>query len=189
MNYPVEILKKSLKKVRFEHSLRVADLAEKLAEHHGVDLTKARLAGMLHDSAKFMSSEEMLSEALKRGHQPTELEKKDPHLLHALLSSHLAAEQFKIKDPQILSAIKTHTFGKPRMSTLAKIIYLADHLEPARNFKGIKKVGRLAFTNINQALLLVAEAMIIDLLKKNRPIALETVRMRNYYLKHAEEKN
>jgi predicted HD superfamily hydrolase involved in NAD metabolism len=119
---------------RYEHSLRVAACAVELAQRHGVDAEKARLAGLLHDLARLYSAEQLILEAEARAMPVSPFEREKPTLLHAAVGAALARERFGVDDPAVLSAIAKHTRGAAEMSPLDCVVYLADSLEPARTF-------------------------------------------------------
>ncbi|MGA8475051.1 MAG: bis(5'-nucleosyl)-tetraphosphatase (symmetrical) YqeK [Candidatus Cybelea sp.] len=119
---------------RYEHSLRVARCAATLAQRHGVDVRKARLAGMLHDLARLYTPGRLLSECEARGFSIEPFERAHPVLLHARLGAAIARERFGVEDAEVLSAIEKHTTAAGDMSSLDCVVYLADSLEPARTF-------------------------------------------------------
>lgn len=119
---------------RYAHSVRVARCADVLAQRHGADAKKARLAGLLHDLARLYTPEMLLAESEARGLPISAAERAHPMLLHAKLGAAIARERFGVDDPQVLSAIEKHTTGAGEMSPLDCIVYLADSLEPGRTF-------------------------------------------------------
>jgi len=119
---------------RYEHSVRVSRLAERLARAHGESPAKARLAGMLHDLARLYPAQRLLEECASRNMAVSEFERRNPIVLHAPLGARLAAEQFGVDDPAVLSAIAKHTLADADMSALDCVVYLADGLEPGRTF-------------------------------------------------------
>lgn len=151
-------IRKSVEKVqdakRFEHTLGVEYTAAALAMRYGSDINNARIAGLLHDCAKCFSDEKRLSICRKNHIKVTEVERKNPFLLHAKVGACLAREKYGIKEPDVLNAIQNHTTGRKNMSLLEKIIFVADYIEPGRkqapNLDGIRK---LAFVDIDRALL------------------------------------
>ena len=129
-------LSKKLKKDRFEHTIGVMYTAASLAMCYGEDVEKALTAGLLHDCAKYCSSEDQIVLCRKHGIELTESELEMPALIHAKLGAYLASHKYKIKDPDILDAITYHTTGRPGMTMLEKIIYIAepeDHPRAAGN--------------------------------------------------------
>lgn len=175
-------LKKHLEKGRFNHSLRVKKEAVKLAEFWGEDIEKAAAAGLLHDCGRYIEGSDIIKESRKFGIKITELDRFEPKILHAPLSAVIAKKVFGVRDKNILSAIASHTLGRKNMSQLDKIVYLADHIEPGRRFNDVKKIRRLAYKDLDSAVLESLGSMIKALVKKGVPISEQTVRTRNYYV-------
>lgn len=137
---------------RYAHCVRVARMSENLARAHGADLEKARTAGMLHDLARLYPAQRLLSECGDRGIEIDDYAREHPIVLHAPLSAALAREQFGVKDPQILNAIAKHTLGAAGMSPLDCILYLADGLEPGRDFEERPQLAKLALADLDAAM-------------------------------------
>jgi predicted HD superfamily hydrolase involved in NAD metabolism len=175
-------LKKILPKERFEHSSRVVKFAEELAKKHGVSLEKARTAALLHDCSRFLKGKEYLSAARRHGIKIKNVYKFVPKLAHAELSAVFAKKKFKIKNEDILRAIKNHTFGRPNMGMLEKIIYLADHIEEGRNYKEAKLIRKIAFSNLDKAIIATCNAVLKFLMKKKSLICEETIKTRNSFI-------
>jgi predicted HD superfamily hydrolase involved in NAD metabolism len=133
---------------RYEHSVRVARCAELLAQRHGLDARKARLAGLFHDLARLYSPERLLAEASARGISIGEAERRHPMLLHARLGAAIAREHFGVEDAEVLSAIEKHTTGAAEMSPLDCAVYLADSLEPNRSFPERGELWQLALRDL-----------------------------------------
>ena len=146
-----EKLKGMLKEDRFLHSLRVRDMAEKMAGIFGADKEKASIAGLLHDNAKNMDN--ILERCRDLEVRLDGYELKNPALIHAKLGEKTAMCEFGITDGEILSAIRNHTVGKVGMGLFDKIIFVADLAEPGRNFPDIETLRRLAFSDIDAAVL------------------------------------
>lgn len=138
---------------RFEHTLGVEYTAAALAMRFGCDIRKAQTAGLLHDCAKCLSDKKRLSICKKNGIPVTELERKNPFLLHAKVGAFFAEKKYGVKDPDILNAIHNHTTGREGMSLLEKIVFVADYIEPCRKHApNLAEVRRLAFINLDEAL-------------------------------------
>lgn len=161
-NKVIEKLKITLDRERFLHSLRVEKIALRLGEKYRADKNKVSLAALLHDYAK---------------------RRPDPKLLHAGKGAKLAAKDFGLQSKEILDAIRHHTTGADKMTTLEKIIYLADHMEAGRDFPGVKKLRGLAFKDLDKAVCLSATLTLKYLLKKGLSIVPQTIKTRNSYLK------
>lgn len=154
----IKDLKKDLKKEmddsRFEHTLGVMYTCGALAMRYGYDLDKAMLAGLMHDCAKCMPNAKKLKMAEKNHLEISNLERKNPFMLHAKLGALLAKKKYDIDDEEILSAIRWHTTGRPDMTLLDKIVYVADYIEPKRDkAPNLTEIRQMAFVDLDQALL------------------------------------
>lgn len=137
---------------RYAHCVRVARLAERLAAAHGVEPSRARLAGMLHDLARLWPKQKLLHECERRRLDVDGFERRNPIVLHARVSAELARENFGVQDAEILEAIRLHTLGAPDMSPLCAIVFLADALEPGRSYAHRAALEATAFVNLERAL-------------------------------------
>ncbi len=173
-----EQLNKNLSGKRFEHTLGVTYTAACLAMRYGADMDKARTAGLLHDCAKALSSKEKLNACRKLGIPISEVEEKNPELLHAKLGACFAKKDYGVDDPEILSAITWHTTGKPGMNLLDKILYIADYMEPNRDqAPNLPRVRELAFVDLDECLFLILKDTVTYLESRNisvDPITQET---------------
>ena len=136
---------------RYAHVVRVARCCDLLAQRHGVDSAKARIAGLLHDLARLYAAPRLIEECERRSLAIDPFDRAHPIVLHAPLGAALARERFGISDPEILSAIAKHTLADPEMSPLDCIVYLADSLEPGREFPEREALWRLALLDLDMA--------------------------------------
>lgn len=148
----IEIIKKDLKKtltkLRYEHSLKVADEAKKLAKHYNYDDEKAYLAGLTHDIAKDLTEEENYN-LVKKYHLPQQLlNTENTNLKHADIGAFLAKEKYHLEN-DICKAIKYHTIGNKDMDLLAKIVFIADKIARDNLPEGLKEVKKLAYQEDN----------------------------------------
>ena len=155
--YDLKLLQKHMKEEltedRFEHTLGVMYTAEALAMRYGIDMNKAAVAGLLHDCAKCIPNNQKIKLCKKHDIEITEMEKKNPSLLHAKLGAYMAKKAYGVTDEEILSAIRWHTTGKADMTMLDIIIYMADYIEPNRDkAPNLKEIRKLCFDNIELAL-------------------------------------
>lgn len=189
----IMLLRKSLKRrlapMRYEHSLSVSFTAMSLAMCHGYDLEKAELAGLLHDCGKRDSDEVILKKCLKRGIEVTDDERRAPSVLHAKYGAWLAQNRYEIQDLEILSAIRWHTTGKPDMSTLEKILYIADYIEP-RRFKAdnLPQMRALAFRDLDQTMYEILKGTLEYLEKKGGAVDGNTFEAYKFYQKAMDER-
>lgn len=178
-----DIVKGSLKEKRFIHTLGVVSVAKKLAKLNDVSEEKAEIAALSHDIAKNMSLEDMQKLMDKNNIILSEDEKITTELWHSILAPIVAKERLGIQDEEILSAIRWHTTGKENMSTLDKIIYIADMIEPSRNFEGLEEIRKVTLENLDNGVLLGLNHSIEYLLAKGVLIDINTVKARNYMIK------
>lgn len=177
-------LKHKLPMKRFEHSLGVEYTAGTMAFLYDVDIEKAMVAGLLHDCAKYVSNDKKIRKCEKRGIPISECEYKNPDLLHAKLSAVYAKERYDVTDEEVLSAIACHTTGKPGMTTLEKIIYIADFIEPNRNMlPNMETIRKEAYTDLDQCLLHILRNSMKHLCKKGAVIDPLTQETYEYYEK------
>lgn len=185
-------MEKTLEPKRYEHTLSVAYTAANLAMVHGVDIEKALVAGMLHDCAKCMNHHKQMSLCKKNNICLSEMEKtKDSPLIHAKAGSVLARKEYGIKDEDILNAICYHTTGRPEMSPLEKVIYIADYIEPERvrakrtyaELEELREVRRLAYHDLDSALCKILSDTLTYLSKKGGRIDDMTRETYEYYKK------
>lgn len=160
-------LKQNLTTNRYIHSIGVAYTATSLAMRYGENIEVAFLAGLVHDCAKCLSDSVQVIECERHHLDVTNYEKNHPQLLHAKLSSVYAKINYGIDNKEILDAIKWHTTGTVEMTLLAKIIYIADFIEPNRkNFDGLDEARKIAFENIDKAMCVILN-MVIEYQKDN----------------------
>lgn len=179
-----EKLEKKLSPYRFQHSLGVQYTAAALAMKYSVDINKASLAGLLHDNAKYLSGEQMYEKCLRYGIEVTKEEKEQPHLLHGKLGAYYAKEKYGVTDKDVLSAIEHHTTGKPNMSLLEKILYIADYIEPNRKvIEGLDEIRRYAFDDIDKAVVFKIKNMSGYLLEQGIELEGKALATYNYYVK------
>lgn len=175
-------IKEALKSSRYNHSLGVRDTAEELARLYKVDTFKARIAGLVHDCAKNMRDEEILDIVSKYDYAVDEVCMKSPQLLHGLAGALVAENIMGILDRDILDAVISHTTGKPDMTVLEKIIYLADYIEPSREFLGVDELRQLSYIDLDKALLLSFDNTIKYVIDRGELLHYNTISARNYLL-------
>lgn len=177
---------------RFEHTLGVAYTAAALAMRYGESVKKAQLAGLLHDCAKCMSDEKKLDLCDKYNISITEYEKEHPYLLHAKVGSFLAIYEYHVDDDDIINAILNHTTGRPGMSLLEKIIYVADYIEPGRGNNGkvppgLDEIRKMSFMDLDEALLRILYNTITYLKDTKGDLDEITQKTYDFYLERRKE--
>lgn len=144
---------KYLDEDRYIHTLGVMYTCAALAMAHGYDLGDAQAAGLLHDCAKCIPNKKKLKLCSEHDIFCTEFEKEHPFLLHAKLGAYIAEKKYDIKDSEILSAIRYHTTGRRNMSTLEKIVYIADYIEPMRDkAPNLPEIREMAFGDLDECM-------------------------------------
>lgn len=175
-------LKKKLDEDRYEHTLGVAYTSVCLAMRYGEDLYKAELAGLLHDCAKCIPDDIKLDKCRKYNIRITPTEEANPSLLHAKLGAYIAMNRYQIHDMEIINAILSHTTGKPAMTLLEKIVFVADYIEPRRNkASNLSHLRQLAFIDLDRAVFEIMDQTLRYLKSKKNPVDEMTQQARNYY--------
>ncbi len=160
---------------RYAHVVRTARFADTLAQLHGESAQRARLAGMLHDLARLWSAKDLLAECERRGIPIGAFERANPIVLHAPLGAELARERFGVTDETVLSAIRKHTVADGEMSKLDTIIYLADALEPGRDYAERAELAALARRDLDAALDAVLASSVAYLRDRGLTVAPQTL--------------
>ncbi|MGN0027959.1 MAG: bis(5'-nucleosyl)-tetraphosphatase (symmetrical) YqeK [Clostridium sp.] len=177
-------LKNNLIENRYIHVLGVVETAIKLAKINEVDEKKAEIAALAHDIAKNMTIYELKEIIDKNNIELSYDEEENQEIWHSIVGPIVAKEVFKIEDEEILSAMRWHTTGKENMSKLDKVIYMADMIEPNRNFKGVDILRRETFKDLDNGVLQGLNHTIKYLLNKDVPININSIKARNYLLLH-----
>jgi predicted HD superfamily hydrolase involved in NAD metabolism len=136
---------------RYAHTLRVADTAQCLARLHSLDPERARLAALLHDTARELGKEELLRVTEEEGIAASELDLERPILLHGPVAAELAHKDLGIEDAEVREAVRAHTTGEPGMGSLSLVLYMADKIEPDRDQPGVEDLRKLALEDLRRA--------------------------------------
>lgn len=182
----LKLVKEQLTDHRYQHTLGVMETAIALAKQYGGNEQKAELAAIFHDYAKFRPKAEMKKIITDQGF-PQDLLEFNSELWHAPAGAHLVEKEAGISDREVLEAIRYHTSGRPGMTLLDKIIYLADYIEPGRHFPGVEEVRDMAKENLDKALIKAIQNTIMFLLKKNQTIYPDTFYTYNDLIKKLED--
>ncbi len=142
-----------LKGCRIPHVLGTEETAARLAEKYGADVTAARQAALLHDCTKRLAMDEQLALCERYGIEPDAMEREALKLLHAKTGAEIARDVFGMSG-EVVSAIRWHTTGRADMTVLEKVIYLADYIEPTRDFPGVDALRRVCERSLDEALAL-----------------------------------
>ena len=167
-----------LKHKRIPHVLGTEQEAIRLAERYGADVEKARVGALLHDCTKKLDMEAQLALCRHYGIELDELEQKALKLLHAKTGAAIARDVFGV-DEEIYSAILWHTTGHANMTLLEKILYLADYIEPSRDFPGVDKLRAVCYKNLDAGLLMGLEMTIGEMNAMGNPVHHATIEARD----------
>ena len=182
-------IKKTQDKKRYEHTLGVAYTAACLAMCYDIDTERAEIAGLLHDCAKCLSNEKKIELCKRQSIEINMTEAGNPFLLHAKAGAYLAKQKYGIGDEDILNAVRYHTTGRPGMSTLEKIVFIADYIEPGRDHSvRLPELRRLAFQDLDKALLQILKDTLYYLRGTENEIDPMTQKTYDYYKKMLEGK-
>lgn len=166
---------------RLKHCLGVEQTAIELAERFGVDREKAGLAGLLHDYAKKLSDEEFLALIDKYDLAP-KLKDWGNNVWHGLVGVYKIREDLGLSDPEILRSIEIHTVGSAQMSDLDKVVYVADYIEPNRDFPGVEEAREIACISLNRAVAYETAHTVEYLAHQGLPIFPQTLETYNAYV-------
>ncbi|RAL25818.1 bis(5'-nucleosyl)-tetraphosphatase (symmetrical) YqeK [Thermoflavimicrobium daqui] len=183
----IQATKKQMPLSRWEHTLRVRDMALELAEQQAeIQSHQVELAAILHDYCKFWSDEQLVAWIQEKS-LPEELLLYNKEIWHGPVGAEVAREKWGVLEEDVLNAIRYHTTGRPNMSVLEKIIFLADYIEPGRQFPGIDEIRKWAKLDLDQALLQSLENTIMFLIRRKQKVYPLTFITRNYYLDRVKE--
>lgn len=167
---------------RFLHTLGVVESAQCLANKYGADAERVRIAALLHDVAKPLSTEDILYICENGGDPISEEDAASEKVLHARAGAILAETEFHITDPEILNAIRYHTTGRPEMTLLEKIVFIADYIEPGRSkAPNLDKIRREAMLDLNRCICMIARDTLQHLRERGAHIDPKTVETYEYY--------
>lgn len=177
-------LKDHIGEKRYQHSLRVYEMAKKL-NTLGLDGEKVKKASLFHDCAKY--NERIYYEKYKDKYGLSEKIFESPSVSHAFLGAIVAKEEYNINNEEILGAIKYHTTGRAGMTDLEKLVFLADGVEEGRNYPGVDQIREAAFESLDKGLLMSLDHTLKFLIDKKAPIYPLTIETRNYLIKEKNE--
>lgn len=168
---------------RLQHILGVEQMCIDLARCHQIDPDKAAIAGLMHDLAKFFGSNRLLELAKQNEIEIDPIFETNPHLLHADVSAIVARDEFGVSDLEILDAIRNHTLGRPQMSPLSCIVFVADALEPNRgNTPELEAMRRVSWQNLYRSVQQTCDYSLKHLLDRHKTIHPRAILTRNWAL-------
>ena len=177
-----EKLKSEVKASRYEHSLSVMNFSVKLAKYYGVDEEKARVAGLLHDCAKYKDTDKILQNAKEFDIIIDGDLNHTIKVLHALLGYYIARDEYGIEDEEVLLAIKNHVLGRENMSDLEKIVFYADFAEPLRTYSMAEKLREFKYEGLTKAAYEAVNYNLCYLLEEGLYVHPQSLKTRNSLL-------
>ena len=165
-----ELVRGRLSDKRYEHTLNVKKMAVKLARRYGEEEEKAALAALLHDAAKEISKDEMRQLMRQYPQYAEGGENRPTPVWHGVCAAILARTQWGVEDEAVLSAIACHTAGKPGMTRLDKIVYLADMTSAERDWPGVNKLRKLEMKDLDAAMLAALKQTNDFVLSQGKPL-------------------
>lgn len=183
----IEYNKANLKPSRYKHVLRVAGYALYLAYIYSLPLDKAYIAALSHDCTKCWDDQKQLAYFELNDIILSEDELNSPKIYHQISGAHFAKNHFNIDDIDILNSIRYHTTGRRQMSMLEKVTFLADTLEPARDFAGIGQMRKAAISDIDFAMYLTLKRQISYIKERGLNMNLQTLRAYEQYAERIEK--
>ncbi|MEN2346073.1 bis(5'-nucleosyl)-tetraphosphatase (symmetrical) YqeK [Lentilactobacillus parabuchneri] len=167
-------LKNALTDSRFQHVLRVEQTAMDLAERNGVDVEMASIGGLVHDYAKQRPDKDFI-EAIKTYHLDPELLNYGNAIWHGVVGWLFVKTELQITDIDILNAVRYHTVGHQFMTPLEQIVYMADYIEPGRNFPGVDEARKITFDNLQAGVAYQTKQTLSYLVAHNKPVFPQTI--------------
>jgi predicted HD superfamily hydrolase involved in NAD metabolism len=174
-------LRGNVSEQRVQHILGVEAMSVELAQIHGLDMEKAAVAGLMHDLAKYFKPQRLLEMARAEGLELDPVDLLNPRLLHADVGAIVARDEFRVTDAEVLMAIANHTLGRPEMSGLSCVVFLADSLEPGRgNNSVLQDLRHHSHQNLITAVWHTCDYGLRHLITAHKQIHPRTIRTRNW---------
>lgn len=180
-------MKSELNEKRYIHSLGVEEMAVHLAAIHGADVEKARFAGRYHDIAKCFGKERMNEYVLRYSLGDEYID--DPALAHSKVAAAILSNEYGVQDEDLLNAVRSHTTGKAGMSLLEEIVYVADAIEPNRDYPSLKTLQKLAEIDLDGCCIIILDFSVDMIKAKGREVDNTTLQARDYMMKKINKKD
>ena len=181
----IEYLKNELKKEvtekRYMHSLGVMKMCEKLAKEYNADSDRLKLIGLMHDFAKDMKKEEKIKYILENNIPFSKTEKANIEIMHGKIAGNICKVKYGF-DEEMCEAISYHTTGKENMTILEKILFIADKIDETRKYPLAEELRKLAFENIDKAIIENINYAIKNNIDENKVIIEDSIKARNYLI-------
>ncbi|WP_342559154.1 bis(5'-nucleosyl)-tetraphosphatase (symmetrical) YqeK [Metasolibacillus sp. FSL K6-0083] len=178
----LDAIKPRMPKKRYIHTIGVMETAIQLAKRYNEDAKKAEVAAILHDVAKY-ADEEWMREIVRTHQLGNELVAWGTEILHGPVGAWIAQTEFQIAEATILNAIRYHTTGRANMTKLEKILFIADMIEPNRNFPGVDDLRKVAQKDLTIAMRTCIHHSVAHLIKMELAIYPQSIECYNYYIR------
>lgn len=179
-------IEKNLSEKRKRHTYGVVETAEKLACQYGSDRDRARTAALFHDMFRSTPTDVLNMYVRQLGLDAVYLD--NPNLAHGPVASVIMKRDYHISDPALVYAVRYHTTGRAGMSLLEKVLYLADAIEPGREYPGVERARQLAEESLDKACLFSMERSITYIKQRGLFLHEDTINARNYLKEKLMEK-
>lgn len=177
----IEELKKYINGNRYNHSIAVMEMCEKLSQKYNTDVEKTKKAGLMHDLAKELSEESKLLYIKENNIEINDVEKANIDLTHGKIAADICKKNYGFDD-EMCDAIKFHTTGKENMTMLQKIVFIADKCDETREYEAAQELRTKALIDIDQAIIENIDYTIKKQIELNRPILEKSIETRNFIL-------
>lgn len=174
-------LRAALSDHRFQHCLRVEQTAMDLAEQNGVDVEKAAIGGLVHDYAKQRPNDDFI-QAIKDYQLDPELLNYGNAIWHGVVGWLFVKNELQITDIDILNAVRYHTVGHQYMTPLEQIVYMADYIEPGRDFPGVDEARKMTKNNLQDGVAYQTKQTLGYLVAHNKPVFPQTIMTYNSWV-------
>lgn len=173
-----QVVEAAVSPSRFQHILRVEETALALAEHYGIDLEQVSIAALAHDLCKDMPVAEQQRLATAYWNYPG-LVHEPSAILHGFAAAQTLKEMYQCETQTILDAVAGHTIGWYEMSDVAKVVYIADYIEPERHFPGVDQARQLAWVSLEEAMWYKMQQTLMYLVQRRQPLFTGAVEIYN----------
>ena len=174
-------VKEQVSEKRFKHILGVEQAALELARANDYELEKASVAALVHDYAKERSDSEFKALIVQTGLEQ-DLLNWNNFIWHGVVGAEIIKKELKITDEEILNAVRRHTVGAKEMTMLDQIVYVADYIEPGRDFPGVDQARQLAAESLRAAVEFETKHTLLYLMNNDKTIYPATILTYNAYV-------
>ncbi|MBN1902787.1 bis(5'-nucleosyl)-tetraphosphatase (symmetrical) YqeK [Candidatus Sumerlaeota bacterium] len=186
LDYIIKYLEEVLDRERLLHSLGVYHASLQLAQLLEVDLEAAAICGLVHDCARGWTPGRIREILEESGHFLPKEDITYPGIWHAQLAAYMLKDVFDIDDTMIDAAVRYHPTGAPRMDRMAKLLFIADYIEPNRRFDGVDAIRKLVFTDWEAAFGIIMKEKIDHVRTRGKPVHPRALQALQAYVQQEE---